>query len=328
MKTALVIPSIREQQILQFLEAWQDQLEEADVTTYLVEDNPEKTFALEEKQYFQLHHLAWKSVPDSVLKCITTKSPACRMIGFWQAYQNEHDVIITLDDDVRPFSGTNNYFKQYADILRKGLPKWVDPLLNYRSRGYPVSNVGKMDIQCHVASFLTIPDVDGDTQLEFESDFSTNPPQYLSRPTIVPNGQYIPVNGGAFGFRREITPFIHYTMWHNDLNYFRFDDIWMGVILKKCLDLCGLNMSYGPPLVSHHRASDALKNQELEKAGKKWNEVFWEKLDEAVDSRCSIQFKGLSESWDFIATFMTEMDNLWAQQEGQQMHAWKKLFYE
>ena len=53
---ALVIPTIREKQALEFLTAWQDQLKEADVTTYLVEDNPEKTFNICEKDYYKLNH--------------------------------------------------------------------------------------------------------------------------------------------------------------------------------------------------------------------------------------------------------------------------------
>jgi len=322
---SLVIPSIREKQALEFLTAWQDQLIEADVNTYLVEDNPDKTFNIYEEDYYKLNHLVWRDAPLDMLKSINVKSPGCRQIGFWKAYKDNCEIIITLDDDVRPINGLN-LFNSFYDILTKGIPAWVDPLLNYRSRGYPEKNVGSLPVCFHVGSFLSIPDVDGATQLQYEKDFIKSPPQYLPRPTIVPYGQMIPVNGGICGWRREMTPYIHYSLWNERLAYRRFDDIWMGIILKKFLDLNGLRMSYGPPFVNHIRASDSKMNTRYEAEGKKWNEKFWLEFNIQV-SNVNID---CTASWNVIFHELGEclkrINNEWAQSEGEAMLKWNSFF--
>lgn len=326
MTIALVIPTIREDQALEFLSAWQDQLKEAQVKTYLVEDNAEKTFKIHAENYYQLEHLCWGDAPQALLDCIHVKSPGCRQIGFWKAYQEGCEIIVTLDDDVRPIQEEPNLFQAFYSILTQGLPVWVDPLLNYRSRGYPVENVGRIPVSFHIGSFLGVPDVDGETQLQYEKKFERHPPQYIPRPTLVPYGQLIPVNGGICGWRRELTPFIHYTLWHQELGYRRFDDIWMGVLLKKWMDLCQLKMSYGTTLVQHIRASDAQKNFGYEVEGKKWNEVFWQILNEALQKS---QISGSQEPeriFKELCECLKSIDNEWAKKEAQAMLQWYSLF--
>jgi len=325
MKTALVVPSIREEQTIEFLDAWRFELKEADVHTYIVEDNETKTFQIDPSQHHQLIHLAWDDAPQELLDCINVKSPGCRQIGFWRAYHDECDVVVTLDDDVRPVDGPN-LFLHFQKILVEGLPVWVDPLLNYRSRGYPESNVGNVQISGHVGSFLNVPDVDGDTQLEYEIEFMANPPRYQKNPMVVPQCQLIPINGGIFGFRREIIPYIHYTLWCPELKYRRFDDIWMGIILKRWMDVTGRKLSYGSALVEHIRASDAEKNAEYEIEGKKWNEVFWEELDKVLPPASARANVEPDTAYQEIVESLISMDNAWAQQEGRAMKAWRQLF--
>ena len=260
------------------------------------------------------------------MDCINVKSPGCRQIGFWRAYYDECDVVVTLDDDVRPMENESNLFFQFRDILTDGLPLWLDPLLNYRSRGYPESNTGRVDVSCHVGSFLGVPDVDGTTQLECETEFMVNPPRYVPRPTVVPAGQLLPINGGVFGFKREMIPYIHYTLWCAELKYRRFDDIWMGIILKRWMDASGYNISYGPPFVNHIRASDAVINAEYEEEGKKWNEVFWQELDEGLLPKLANTERDPDKVFRLIATCLTQMENTWAYQEGHAMIAWRQLF--
>ncbi len=266
-RVALVVPTIREDQIREFLGAWWQQLHEAHVGVYVVEDNERRSFDLGvgslgsgvgTHDMARVHHLCWDDAPDGMLDCINVRSPGCRQIGLWKAYHDGCDVLVSLDDDVRPATG-RNLFHEFCDILANGVPVWVDPLLNYRSRGYPTTNVGTVPVAFHSGSFLSIPDVDGETQLKYEEEFAINPPQYVPRATIVPKGQLIPVNGGICGWRSEITPFVHYTVWNKELGYRRFDDIWMGIIVKRLLDHCGLHMGYGQTFVNHIRASSAEK---------------------------------------------------------------------
>jgi len=324
-KIALVIPTIREDQILEFLASWREQLIEVSARVYVVEDNPTKSFAIKLDGAMNIEHLTWKDAPEGMLDCINVKSPGCRQIGFWKAYNDGCDVMITLDDDVRPAEGPN-FFKQYYDILMNGTALWVDPLLNYRSRGYPEKKIGQVPIAFHVGSFLTVPDVDGETQLRYEKEFKKNPPQYIPRTTVVPKGQLIPVNGGICGWKRELTPYVHYTLWCKELSYRRFDDIWMGIILKRIMDHCGLSMSYGPPFVNHVRASNAEKNAQYEIEGKKWNEQFWAIFDQRLSKALDPEEKTLDETYENIALCLQQMDNLWAQREGAAMLQWRRFF--
>ncbi|NQT30243.1 MAG: hypothetical protein HQ596_06700 [Candidatus Saganbacteria bacterium] len=326
---ALVVPTIREDQIREFLNSWRQPILEAKVNVYIVEDNKERSFGLhqeiEKYKDVNLIHLCHDDAPQSLLDCINVKSPCCRQIGFYQAYRDNNKIIVTLDDDVRPVAHTN-IFTEFCNILEGGVPVWVDPLLNYRSRGYPVENVGEIKVSFHVGSFLTVPDVDGETQLKYEKEFSANPPKYIPRATIVPEGQLIPVNGGICGFKRELTPYVHFSTWCPELKYRRFDDIWMGIILKRILDHCGLRMTYGKTFVNHIRASVASKNAALEASGKIWNEKFWEILDQKLNQTLLPADKNIRNTFVKVAQVLEEMENAWAEKEGRDMLKWLDHF--
>jgi hypothetical protein len=216
-----------------------------------------------------------------------------------------------------------NFFSAYDEILTQGVPAWVDPLQNYRSRGYPVSNTGLVPTSFHMGGFLGVPDVDGETQLAHEHLFKKAPPVYLSKPVLVGRGQYIPVNGGICGWRSELTPFIHYTLWHEELAYRRYDDIWMGIILKTWMDLCDFNMSYGPPLVNHLRASDPHKNIGYEKTGKEWNESFWQKLRNNIFTNSTD--RSIHDNFELVANALRRIENPWARREADAMIKWHSL---
>jgi len=321
---ALVVPSCREQEILDFLVAWRTWIEEARVVTYVVEDGPVRSFALPHAAG-PLYHLCWADAPKGMLDCISVRSPGCRQIGFFHAYMDGASVLVTLDDDVRPGTG-RNAFEMFHEVLTEGVPLWVDPLFNYRSRGYPEHNVGSIRVSFHVGSFLTMPDVDGETQLLHAADFAARPPQYVPRPTVVPARQLIPVNGGACAWRRELSPYVHYTVWDNVLGYRRFEDIWMGVILKRLLDHGGLVMSYGPPHLHHVRSSEAATNARLEANAKRFNENFWSQLDMALGNALDPGRRSLEDAWRAIALALQTMDNSWANQEGLSMLRWSDFF--
>lgn len=322
---ALVVPSNREDQAVDFLKAWRNQIKSADVVTYLVEDNEEETFTLDAFHGRDFHHLSWRSVPQSLLDCISLNSPGCRQIGFFIAFEDGCEIIVTLDDDVRPVDGSN-VFTSFSEILSDGVQVWVDPLLNYRSRGYPFKNTGTIPVSFHVGSFLGVPDVDGETQLRFSSDFAKYPPQYIPRPTIVPAGQLLPVNGGMCGWRRELTPYVHYTLWNPELSYRRFDDIWMGIILKRFLDLTGMNMSYGTPYVAHIRASNAKHNMVLEKEGRCWNETFWQYFDRELEMIDKSRNHELENAFQIVVEALFRIDNQWSREEAEAMVKWRSFF--
>lgn len=327
MRVACVVPSCREAQVLEFVRTWQSQLATSLVRLYVVEDGPARSFRFGASAG-TLTHLSWADAPDGMLDCISVRSPGCRQIGFWHAYHDGADVIVTLDDDVRPEG--EELFVRFVEILDGGLPLWVDPMVNYRSRGYPTTNTGRLPVAFHVGTFAGIPDVDGETQLAVEARFTTEPPRYVPRPTIVPAGQLLPVNGGICGWRRELTPFVHYTVWAPEQDYRRFDDIWMGIILKQVLDLTGRHLSYGPPGVRHERASDARQNAQLERTAKGWNERFWEQLlanvATQVAARPPATTMTLDAAWELLAAALSDIDNPWAASEAAAMRRWRTFF--
>lgn len=324
-RIALVIPTIREKQITEFLQAWSSEILKNNVKTYIVEDNAQKEFSLKDfEESLGIIHLSHADASEELKSVISLKSPGCRQIGFFEAFKSDHEILITLDDDVRPIP-ESRFFENYYSILTKGIPEWVDPLLNYRSRGYPVENTGHIKIDFHIGSFMGVPDVDGETQLAEEDNFSSKPPEYQSKAILVPEGQFIPVNGGICGWRMELTPFIHYAIWSEELSYKRFDDIWMGVILKLWLDACGLKMSYGPPFVNHIRASDPLKNRELEQNGKIWNEVFWQILKNKFYEFRNISEKDKEKNLEYIIRSLESIDNAWSQAEAKALRKWNNI---
>lgn len=325
MLTAIVVPSCREDQIQEFVRSWDSAFAREDVRLYIVEDAGARSFRLDCVTTAQVTHLCWSDAPPGMLDCISVRSPGCRQIGFWKAYHDGCELLITLDDDVRPAPGSD-LIVEFSQVLNEGLPLWIDPLLNYRSRGFPTANLGRIRTDFHVGCFLGVPDVDAKTQLLHERDFIRVPPRYLPRPTVVPPGFLIPVNGGVAGWRRELTPFIHYTLWDRNLRYRRFDDIWMGVILKHMLDLSGLRMSFGPPSVRHCRASDARQNLEYERAGGEWNERFWELLRRAIDGARDSGRYALEEALALVVRCLMAMDNPWARREGEALLRWRGYF--
>ncbi|MCZ6678687.1 MAG: hypothetical protein O7E52_15750, partial [Candidatus Poribacteria bacterium] len=57
MKCAIVVPTIREQHILEFLSAWSQEFQEHQII--IVEDNPEKTFRISQ---FNIEHYSWLEI--------------------------------------------------------------------------------------------------------------------------------------------------------------------------------------------------------------------------------------------------------------------------
>ena len=96
----LIVPSIRESSIHEFLNKWDG----LDWTIIVVEDNPEKSFRLLDVE----HHYSWAEI-NHILGddawIISRRDSAIRSFGFYIAHQLGAEHIFTLDDDCHP-SGT------------------------------------------------------------------------------------------------------------------------------------------------------------------------------------------------------------------------------
>lgn len=97
----VVVPTIREDSIKSFLDAWKNEFR--DLKIIVVEDNPSRTFDL---NYGNVEHFLWESIDRDLGKeswIIPRRTDCIRSYGFWKAYHQEPEFIITLDDDCYPY---------------------------------------------------------------------------------------------------------------------------------------------------------------------------------------------------------------------------------
>lgn len=264
----LVVPTIRQHNIVAFLEAWK-KAENWD-KIIIVEDNPEKGFELNVD-----YHYSWKEIDDDLKDkswVISRKDSAIRSYGFLKAYELGADFIFTLDDDCFPFS--ENFIENHLNNLLN-FPKWGGSIPNVKTRGMPYRNYGKLNnVVMNLGLWEGIPDFDAIQMLS-----NNEKKLVLPKSRILPINQYYPICGMNLSFKREITPACYFPLMGQNSKYGRFDDIWFGIICKKICDHLNLLISCGEPYIFHSKASCEFNNLVKEAPGVVFNEVFWEYID-------------------------------------------------
>jgi reversibly glycosylated polypeptide/UDP-arabinopyranose mutase len=276
MNTVLVIPTNREQNIKEFLKAWNTSPAGDWHQIVVVEDNPEKTFDIN-----LADHYSWKEIDEEFGDnkwVISRRDSAIRSFGFWKAYEMGADYIFTLDDDCFPLDIEDEDFfcdRHLQNILKT--PKWTELVPNKRTRGLPYFNKGTLGkVVANVGLWCGVPDLDAIETLAKGRVTNYTPPA-IDR--VVPAGQYFPWCGMNFAFSREIAVLAYFPLMGEGSPYRRFDDIWFGVICKRILDHLGLRVTVGRPWVRHKKASDPMVNLVKEAPGVKTNEHFWELIE-------------------------------------------------
>lgn len=305
----LVVPTIRENCIAEFLDAWQyENFDEVVV----VEDNPTKTFDINKK-----HHYSWKEIEEEWGKdswIFSRRDSAIRSFGFWKAYQLGAKVIYTLDDDCYPLP--DEYFTITHQSNLEDTPKWGELIVGLRTRGLPYFNIGTLPVVANVGLWTNIPDLDAINQianpiLDFEPNVKEN--------RVMPHGQYFPFCGMNFCFKREVTPMSYLPLMGEGQPYRRFDDIWFGIIFKKVCDHLNYYITSGHPFVEHKRASHPLINLVKEAPGIQTNETFWEVVDEVAltcktPKDCMLEIgDGLYSNKDEYIKRLGEAITIWAE---------------
>jgi reversibly glycosylated polypeptide/UDP-arabinopyranose mutase len=267
---ALVVPTIRSNCLLNFLKAWND-VKDWDVTI-IVEDNPTKTFQADVD-----FHFAWDDIDKDLGESswiISRRDSAIRSYGFYKAYQLGADYIFSLDDDCYPIEGVR-FCEEHINNL-ENFPKWCGSVLGKRTRGLPYKNLGKLDnVKFSVGLWKGVSDHDAVAVL---SGNDQELPIGYSR--IIPKDQYFPFCGMNFAFKREATPLTYFALMGEGYPFGRFDDIWFGIICKKICDHLGYLIACGHPCVRHSKASNVFNNLVKEAPGIKYNENFWELIDQ------------------------------------------------
>lgn len=277
-QVVVVVPTIREASIKQFLAAWQWPCQ-----VIVVEDNPEKTFAIG-----GVHHYAWPNIYQDLGKdewIIPRRTDCIRSYGYWKAYQTGKPYILTLDDDCLPMPGgdATMFLRMHLNNLQpKQIDRWYNTIGGAYPRGYPYEQrESTIEMGISHGLWTGVPDFDSLVQLQHRRA-GTPEIEYIEG--VVPRGQYYPMCGMNLAWRREYTPLMYFLLMGQDREgrsypFDRFGDIWAGIISKKILDHLGVGVWSGAPYVQHARASNVWANLDKEHEGIKANEVFWQAVD-------------------------------------------------
>lgn len=318
-KTALVIPTIRENSLKEFLDKWRRSDTHWDVII-VVEDNPQKTFVLDEFDEVDYHY-SWEDIKEDLGEkswIISKRDSAIRCYGFLKAYQLGAEYIFSLDDDCHPLKTQGyNLVKDHIENL-ENVQKWAFSVPNMRTRGIPYDELGDMSsVMFSMGLWQGIPDLDS------IQSFTTNikdfkPPSFTK---LMPTGQYFPFCGMNFCFKKEAIPLCYFPLMGENQPYSRFDDIWFGIIAKKICDHIGWQISVGNPHILHNKKSDKFLNLEREATGIRANEHFWQKIDK-IKLKESTPQACMEEMSLYL---MTESDE-YLKKLGEAISVWVSLF--
>jgi hypothetical protein len=295
-KVALVVPTIRENSMKEFVERWNKISLFDRVELIVIEDNPKKTFEIPVDSY----HYSWEDIDNELGDkswIIPRRSDTVRSFGYLKAYQKSYDYILTLDDDCYPpteedgivYLAGEDFVDEHVKYLETR-SRWYNTLDMVKPRGIPYLNKGtwKRNIINH-GLWTNILDYDAPTQL-------VNPEKevFSFDNRIVPYGLFFPMCGMNVAWKREATVLMYHLLMGNRVFHFngkvdassvgklpfdRFGDIWCGLFAKKICDKLGYTISTGMPYIRHERASNPLTNLKKEAPGLEVNEKFWEYVD-------------------------------------------------
>jgi reversibly glycosylated polypeptide / UDP-arabinopyranose mutase len=280
-KIVVVVPTIREQCLAEFLTAWGDEF--AGVELLIVEDNPTRTFALPERT--GLTHYCWCDIDEQLgdnAWIVPRRTDCVRSFGYWQAWQRQPDMIVTLDDDcLPPASGPRGFLDAHWQNLERLAEHeaWLSTTTGTVPRGVPYMARQRQQ-RCVLSHGLwtNVIDYDAVTQL---SQLRT--PTAVGFPDqIVPRGSYFPMCGMNLAWRPELTPALYFLLMGKDHGVDRFGDIWAGLAMKRIADHLGLAVHSGSPTVHHARASNVWANLRKEAPGMERNETLWRTIDGIV----------------------------------------------
>ena len=287
-KTVCVVPSIRPESMIKFVDAWTPLFIKHNVLLVTVwdGDNPFiQTLSFPDREtqtYKDIYRPGgWAfKFTDSV-----------RNLGFfWTAvFHNDVKYVLTLDDDVTPIEG-DDPIQAHKNVLEKRVSlSWMNTAMwdSVFLRGVPYETRRESPVMLSHGVWHGVPDLDGETQLAFEKKgikYPMNLPFFVGP---IPKGAYFPLCGMNVMVRRDALPYLYYAPMGPctdipGLN--RFGDIWMGIHLKREFDKRRWACYTGGAAVMHARASDAAKNAEAEKLGREWNETYYQINDNTMTS--------------------------------------------
>jgi hypothetical protein len=208
---------------------------------------------------------------------LSVKNSGHRCFGLWRAMKRGCDMVVTLDDDCYP-EDAEYLDKHWQALTRLGvvtdwvtsIPRGVAPQ-DYYPRGFPYDIRSGARVVLNHGLWSGVPDSDGVTQQK-TPDLRL-PKCYVSR--SIPSGAFFPMSGMNFACRPDAVPLLYFPKNGEGSPFDRFEDIWAGVLFKRCADVLGWAVTTGSPSVRHERMSDTAANIRKEATGLAENERFW-----------------------------------------------------
>jgi len=292
-KWTVVVPTIRETQLKEFLDSFKDLFKQHVQALIIVEDNPKKTFDIPDLGLEYQAHVSWEDI-DKELKedawIIPRRTDCIRSFGFYMAQKfTNSPFILTLDDDVRYngvdiFTSYENGFKQKQNnaIMYNTLGPF-----NIYPRGFPFKDRKQVPVMLQWGMWEGVPDLDGVTQLQYPIDDYKVPLHYkIVRPMyVLSKGEGVTGCIMNCAFKREVIPSMYQLLMGQDDKgnkhpYDRWGDIWSGHLAKRYIeDVLGgcVGINYDAT-IRHARASNVYMNIQKELSGYAVNEKFWDVL--------------------------------------------------
>lgn len=284
MKAAIVVPTIREKNIVDFLAAWADEFASHDLV--VVEDNPEKSFEISGAN---VRHFCWGDIDEELGReswIIPRRTDCIRSFGYLKALETTPDMIVTLDDDCYPAGARflQKHFERLSEPARESA--WVSTGAGVQPRGMPYHEAFRA-AECTINHGLwdRVPDFDAITQLangRFQNEF-------VPIEQVVPRGKFFPMCGMNLAFRPNMVPAMYFLLMGRDWPFDRFGDIWCGIFAKKICDHLGFAVCSGDPRVEHQRASNVWTNLRKEMPGYEVNETLWKEVDSLSLTKATVR---------------------------------------
>lgn len=338
-EVALVVPTIRENCLQDFIKRWKEIGLFDHVDLLLMEDNPKKTFGTPAEAKY---HFSWDDIECSLggnSWIIPRRSDTVRSFGYLKAWDLGYKYILTLDDDCYPCTEADGMTYNGQGFVNEHVKwltartKWFNTLNSTTPRGVPYYNKGRhTGVVINHGLWTNVLDYDAPHQL-------VNPEkeQFTFDNKVVPQGAFFPMCGMNVMWKREATVLMYHLLMGSKFSpknrqlvkypFDRFGDIWCGILAKKVCDLKGLNMSTGLPYIHHERASNPFANLKKEANGIEVNEHFWE----YVDSWKGDPTASLPYMYDYLGQHIAQYDKFPEHREyfaklGEAMSTWSHYF--
>jgi reversibly glycosylated polypeptide/UDP-arabinopyranose mutase len=251
----VVVPTIRDECMKEFLTAWDELFKKHNVELVIVRDGDTPKILDRKYNLSEFDDL------------IFNKSDCCRNLGFAYVakYLSDIEVIITLDDDVRPLGDT---IQDHINALSMRVPiSWMSTASEYM-RGFPYGVRDEAEVVLSHGVWQGVKDWDAPTQLTLGNRDVT----FYKGP--IPKGIFYPMCIMNVAFKRKMLPYMYQAPMGPKVGLDRFADIWSGIESKKVIDSKGWAVVSGYATVKHERASNVFVNLVKEAKGLGMNENY------------------------------------------------------